>query len=509
MRGKRLLPLVALLIILIIAVVVLKRPPSPPNLSEEVGLERLVPASLRAENISGIDLYQGDKAETAVRLRRQNETWVVSSHHDAPVKADKINTFLDTLSTLAGEFRSDKAELLGDFRLDDKQALHLLLYTTESETPAVHLLAGKGSGRNGFMRLADKPRVYSVNLHVQNEAGMTGSDTEQAPEAKPWLDLQIQDIPQAQIMEVALQMPTRRVQFTLEKPAAAPPTSEPTAPQATEATPPAKPQWKLVQPEVDYAVKQGAVESLVSTLGNLRGEDIVAPDQAAAYGLDTPSHRAVLTIQPEGKDVQEVFLAVGNEVPEQAGKRYARLGQSGPIYILPAWASNQIFPHLGKLLSIDMWRISPEKVTRIAWQRQQQSWILERQTPASPAATEETTPASSWRFVDAETPVDAEAVTALLEMSKAFTADDWFADPAGATGLEQPTLSFTLTLPDGQSKHLVFGNPVGAEENRYASLQGAPGTFVIAAATYKSLTEALDKLQSSAPSAAVTEPKKP
>ena len=57
--------------------------------------------------------------------------------------------FLTTVSSLEGELRTDQSELLRDFRLDDTQALHLRLYTDNLDTPAVHLLAGKGSGRQG------------------------------------------------------------------------------------------------------------------------------------------------------------------------------------------------------------------------------------------------------------------------------------------------------------------------------------------------------------------------
>jgi hypothetical protein len=513
MRAKRLLPLAAVLIVLIIAVVVLKRQPSAPRLSEEVGFERLVPESLSAAAIHGMDLYQGDKIATAVRLRRQGDAWVTTSYHNAPVQMDKISKFLDTVSTLEGELRATHAELLGDFRLEDAQALHLLLYTTNTDTPAVHLLAGKGSGRNGFMRVADTPRVYSVNLHLQSEAGLHGSDTEQAPEAKPWLELQMQDIPKDQVAAVMLHMPTRHFHFTLEKPAATTAAQEQTASQETpaqETASGAKPQWKLVQPEVAYAVKQGSVEGLVSTLRTLRGEDIVSPDKVAEYGLDTPSYRAILSVQPEGQEAHEVSLLVGNEVPEQAGKRYVRLNPSGPIYILPQWAFNQIFPPLGTLLTIDVLRVPPEDVTRVTWQQEGQVKTLERQAPTSQAETGKTDPAAaSWRFVDStETTVETEAVTSLLEMSKELTADDWIARPAEATGLEQPVLSLALTLQNGQTKRVAFGNPVGTDGNRYASLPETSGTFVIAAATYKSLTEALDKLLAAPPSAASSEPKK-
>jgi hypothetical protein len=104
--------------------------------------------------------------------------------------------------------------------------------------------------------------------------------------------------------------------------------------------------------------------------------------------------------------------------------------------------------------------------------------------------------------------VDAAAVTSLFNVTKELTADDWIADPADVTGVQQPTLSLAFTLQNGQTKRMAFGNAPGTDDHRYASLQEAPGTFVIAAATYKSITEALEKLLSSPPAAASTESEK-
>ncbi|MEE8290813.1 MAG: hypothetical protein V3R80_04985, partial [Candidatus Tectomicrobia bacterium] len=137
MRATRLLPLIAFLALLIVAVVVFKRQPAPTRLAEEVGFHRLVPQALRADAIEGLELYQGNKRDEAIRLRRHNGTWVATSYYDAPVKTSKIQTLLDAISTLEGERRSDKADLLGDFRLEDGQALHLLVYTTTTEDAAV------------------------------------------------------------------------------------------------------------------------------------------------------------------------------------------------------------------------------------------------------------------------------------------------------------------------------------------------------------------------------------
>jgi hypothetical protein len=119
MYGKRLLALAVILIGLIAAVIMFKRQPPPARLADEVGFERLVPPSLTADGIQGLDLYQGDKMDEAIRLRRRDDAWVAASYHEAPVKADKVTKLLDTVGSLEGDLRSEQKDFLGDFRLED------------------------------------------------------------------------------------------------------------------------------------------------------------------------------------------------------------------------------------------------------------------------------------------------------------------------------------------------------------------------------------------------------
>jgi hypothetical protein len=370
------------------------------------------------------------------------------------------------------------------------------------------------------MRTADDTRVYSVNLNLQSEAGLYGDDTEKIPEAKPWLNLQLHDIPQDEVTAVELHQPNRSFRLTQQKPEVkdteAPPADDQKAEPKPDATLKAQPEWALVEPKVTYHLKQGAVDGLVSTLRTLRGDDVVASDKVADCGLDTPSYRAVLTVQEAEQEARQITIAVGKEAPEQEGKRYVRLGQEGPVYVLPKWSFKQIFPTLGTLLSLDVLRVPPEEVARIAWTQDGQTWTLERQAEAAerPAGdTAETQPEPAkpvWRLLQAvdapvaSAPVDADKVASLLNLTKALTADDWFAKVSGVTGLEAPVVSLVLTRADQTRHQVAVGQTYGEDGNRYVSLAGGEGTFVISKASYESLIEALKGLRPDA--AAATEP---
>ena len=489
MSTKRLLPLAALFIIVVIAGLLLKRQPGPTQLADETGFERLVPPTLRVDSIRGVDLSLGSQPENVVRLRRQENAWVAASYYNAPVQSEKISAFLTTVSSLEGELRTDQSELLRDFRLDDTQALHLRLYTDTFDTPVVHLLAGKGSGRQGFIRRADGTRVYSVNVNVHNEAGVAGDSADQQLTAKPWVDLHIQNVPKEQITAVALQTPERTLHFAWQPSPAAATTSQETARPAT----PAQGRWTLTAPQITYEPKHGGLDSLVNTLRTLRADDIANPENIAAYGLEQPSYRATLTVQAAGAEARDVSLLIGGAVPDQADKRYCRLDAAGPIYLLPAWAFRRLFPPARELLELPHLDIQPADVQRVTWRYGEESWTLEPATAAAPNTT--------WRLAEfPDVRLDDAAIQALFAALAQLTVDDWIDRPTQPTGLDHPQVELRLMLRDNRIVPLALGQSRGSSDaGYYASLLDQAGTFVVPTTAYTALTEAISKLRPAPP----------
>ena len=520
MRGKQFLFLIIILIALLAAVVYVKRPPEPTKLAHEVGFERVLPTSITAEAIHGIDLYQGEKKDDAVKLRRQGDAWVAASYHNAPVKADKVSKLLDGVGSLEGDVRADKADVLNAFNLQDAQALHVLLYMDKSDEPQAHLLAGKSSGRSEFVRRADQNRVYSVDFNLRSEAGLYGDDTDKTPEAKPWLNLQIHDVPENQVTRVELQLPERRIQLALNKPAPEKPVEskksengEAKAEDEPKPAAPAKAMWELVEPKVDYALKQGAIEGLVRALRTLRGDDVVASDKAAEYGLDSPPYRALLTLEEEGKEPRQVAIAVGKTVSEEDEKRYVRLeSDKSPVYLLPKWSFNQAFPTLGAILTLDILDLSSDDIVRVGWEQDGTSLALERQPTAEAGASEGSgeakadapeAKADAWRWAQApDVEVDAEKLETLFGAIERVTADDWLPDIPAEAGLEKPTMTMSVTLRDGSTRRVAFGQTRGKDEDRYVGLEGKAGVFVIAKVSYTSIADALKPLRPEPPAPA-------
>src|SRR5262249_9022881 len=335
---------------------------------------------------------------------------------------------------------------------------------------------------------------YNVNIHLQSMAGLTSGTTEQALSAKPWLDLRIQNILKEQVAAVELHSPTRDLRFTTQPAAAAGGTDA----SQTSAAPPA-PAWKLAAPELTYSVKPDAVEGLVTTLRTLQGDDVADPAKAAEYGLDVPPYRAILTLHPAGQEARQVAVLIGNEAPEKSGSRYARLGATGPVYMVPQWVVQRLFPTLGTLLDLRILQVPQEDVIRLTLHADGESWSLERREPAASTSGSSAEPTATWQFVGLpDATVDETAGASLLGATAQLDADDLPTSPPPQTGLEQASWQVLLTLRNGRTERLVLGQAVAQDKGGYYASRGdSAEIFIVSGISQKSLTEAVAKLKPS------------
>ena len=77
MKPKQLVPLVIILAVLAGLVALRRSQEESPNLIEQVQLQQLLPADLKAEDIGKIEIHAGGKAEEALVLERaaSGEGW--------------------------------------------------------------------------------------------------------------------------------------------------------------------------------------------------------------------------------------------------------------------------------------------------------------------------------------------------------------------------------------------------------------------------------------------------
>lgn len=475
MSAKRLLPLVVLLGILIGLAVWNNRQPEAPPVSTALGLVRLLPADVTSATISAFDLYRGDQKQDAVRLRKHEGHWVVRSHFDAPARAATLQAFLEQLGNLQGELRSEHAEILQDYQIDDAQALHLLVYTDNPETPVAHLLAGKGSGRHGFMRRTNDNRVYAVDMNLRAQAGIAGDgDTNRSLLARPWAELNLIEVPQDTIQAVELQTPTLQLRLVRQAPMAAA-TSQDSV-------------WTVEQPPGGFAVQSEALNRLLSSWRTLKAENVAPPvTDIAVYGLDSAPYRGTLKVHRDTP--QEFTVLIGKPVHDASGQRYyVRQGSHPAVYLLPSWTRDELFPALGTLVMLRVVPVAAPDIMALTLQAGDSSWQLERHGGAAESAT--------WRLVATpDVAVNQEAVTAFLESLTTLSAEDLLLPAPPETAALQPDWRLQWMQQDGQGGQLSLMRSGSGEAERFlARRDGMDGAFVLSATTQQQLATAIEAL---------------
>ena len=490
MSGKRLLPLAAILVVLVVVALMVKRQPTPTRLVDEVGWERLVPDSLRAEAISGVDLYQGSRPDQVLSLRRQGDSWQVPSYFDAPVRPSRIASLLEEIDSLEGELRADRAELLGEFDLEEQQALHLRVYTDDDTEPALHLLAGKSGRRSGFVRLLDDSRVYNVDLNLHSMAGLWGESLGNVPEAETWLQLRMNEIPSEEVVGLELKSPRGHFRFSR---------AEPEAGEAAEGEAESERLWRAEMPAVDYEVNHQLLDRLAVALGTLRADDIVDGSKIAEYGLQDSVYRATLTVQSGDAAARQVAMRFGHEIagPEMDGARYGILEEGETVYAVPGWSFRQFFPRGKSLLNLPGLYLKKDDVQQIALFSAGNTVRLSRAATAGPAAEGEAEASPvPWEMDEPSLGfmVKQDGVEALVEFLSRFVPDG-MAPANGATvpaADSVPRVEITMRDASRHLIHLAAEPAVPDGQAVYVSGQDIP--FIIEDTTRAQLLPALGVL---------------
>ncbi|TLM77323.1 DUF4340 domain-containing protein [Microbulbifer harenosus] len=104
----------------------------------------------------------------SVTLARKNGQWQLPDLHDLPVDSDKLDTLLEKLTALKGNWPvATSASARERFEVaEDKFRKHLKLYTAEGDTPALELFVGTSPGfRKVHVRRAGDDAIYAVELN--------------------------------------------------------------------------------------------------------------------------------------------------------------------------------------------------------------------------------------------------------------------------------------------------------------------------------------------------------
>ena len=370
MSAKKLLPLIVVLAVLAALAVVQKSRQKPVNIVEQVNLEQVIPDGLKSADVVRIELFAGGSPDEKVVLAKSDDAWQVTSHFNAPAKAETVTEYLDKIMKLKGEFRqdADSDEVLADYNLKDGQAFHVQIFKADEEAPAADVLVGESPKyRTVFIRKAGSQRVYVESANLRGDAGVYGEELDKAPTADKWLDkdiLKLEDEEADAVTRLALTMPDKALVF--EKKEKAQPPEETPAPADGE-TPAPEPEkkkefeWILASGGPGGPFKQAGLDKVLAKIKSLQATNVVDPAKLAEWGLEQPAFKAV--VGREGKD--DIVIEGGR--PDPAGSGYLRVASAnnGVVYELSKYIFEQLFVKGADLFDLPPISIPKEGLTRI------------------------------------------------------------------------------------------------------------------------------------------------
>jgi len=476
LTKKKLIPLAVIAGLLLLFGLIKKASKPTYELTEEYELTTLTPEGFLSSDVVRLEVYVASKEDEKVVLERKDDQWVVSSKFNAPGKEEKIDEFLDKLKKLEGEFRSDSADVLEDYGLNEEKALHILAYKKIEGPPDLHLLVGKKEAWNrSFVRRADENEVYTVAVNLASEVGVYGEEMDTAPPGKDWIDKKLLDLKKDDVVKVALHTPERTIAFEKrEKPKEEEDveegeTSEEEKP-SDEEDEPKEPEyeWVLAQGGAGFEFKQSGLDEVLRNLEALEAADVEDPSKAEELGLNDPAFRCEISLEGGEK----VSLKADRESPS-SDAYFMFEDRDDLLYKVSSWKFKGLFKAGKDLFTLPDLSLEEEGVKELQIQGDDYKVVMKRGSKEDDAEWTLASPKVDLSFESSEA---EDVVKALGELQPADFCESCDQIPYG---LKEPEGVLRISWEDGSSKKLSFGSMSLAVDGRYFKLEGDDRVWVL------------------------------
>lgn len=364
---KKLIPLLIIVVLLAVGSIIKKQSMQRQfNLVEEIGATTILPENFLISDVSKIDLYLGSKADQKVTLVKENNEWLIPTSFQAPGDKNAIEKFLDTLKNMLGEKRNAPKDFLSDFNLQDSEAVHIEL-TRNNTKDVSHILVGKKDGNKAcFIRMHDSDNIYRIGQDLREAMGIWGND--KAPEHIQWLYKKIVKLNKDDLKQIKITYPQKSFTFSHEK-------------REKETKDAEKETKDSNKDEYYWALKEGGatlnfaiaeLESLIDTIIDLDGTDVLDPKKKAEFGLDKPNYSLEITLN---NGTTKILYAVK---AEKEGYCYLNTNEN-LVYKLDNWTFNsRLFKKGSKYFVLPSMTLDHHSIKNIQYTLPQGEFLLNR-----------------------------------------------------------------------------------------------------------------------------------
>lgn len=241
--------------------------------------------------------------------------------------------------------------------------------------------------------------------------------------------------------------------------------------------------WKITKPfEADAFLEK--LTAALPLLAAPRAEKYVeiATKDGAKFGFDKPLGKLIVT----DKEKKQKLLVVGGKVDEKTGLRHARLGDNGPVALIPKPLSELLETDALALLDPVAFKVDTSSLRRIQLQgkkdfklaRKDADWLLEQAVTGS-------------------IPADQENIFSMINLWFNLKVEKYVGYGVSADlksfGLEKPAQKITIEFENADkksvTKQMLLGDaPKDGNGGLFAKFEGEPAVFLLTPAQVKILS---------------------
>lgn len=348
MKEKHLKILAGVFVFLLVVYVITKPRQTSVNIDD---LVQNIVIGVAKEDVHQIEIYKQTESDAPAQMNFSlvDGTWRITSQFFCKAKKYRVERVITDILEMTGNVRSSDIRHHATYGITDEDGIHIIL-KDEAQKPLANLIIGKkGEDANtGFVRFADKEKVYFVDKNLLSSLGVYGDiDTLQSFDAKSFVELEAVSKEAADLTMVGLvkdgtQMVVKKVERE----------EEVTKDDSTKAME-KKSVWVYVDTKGrETNLDQAEVDKFLKDVTKIRGQEAVDRvgetladvNKPAKYGTARPSRYLVFEA-PDGKRDNVLF---GKGYEDDKGV-YMQVQADGLIYKLAKDNYEKIFKWVEEL----------------------------------------------------------------------------------------------------------------------------------------------------------------
>lgn len=433
--NKKLIPLVVIVLILsVIAIVKKQKTQTSFDIKKQMGLVKMLPKDFKVSDVKKLELFYGAKENEKVILSKKGNKWLIESSFDAPAKKNTIEKFLELMKDLEGENRVSSEEILGDFELKEKQALHIKIsYGTEK---VVHVLVGKKESYKAcFLRNAKSNDVYRIPKDIRSEIGLWGEKLD-SPDKKHWLDKTLLRINKNEVAELHLTYPHKKLSF------------KKTVRLVPNKRFPKKPkkrvEWNMTQGGFGKDFKRNELMSIFNALKHFDSIDVVDPSKKKTLGLINPTYKMEIVFDNGKKTTLFVSTPKSEEDPYCFIKENPNI-----VYQIGHFSFRNIFVEGEKLFDLPQLSIKKKDIEKIEMKTPQGTFLFQQK-------------AGNWITLTENGKLKKDVITNIADELETLKPHDYIdSKDKAASGLEKASYEIVLMMKDSSKRLIQLGKKTG------------------------------------------------